>query len=116
LGFIAVHDDAIWATNVEGDPSLGERIRALAPGEMIDLEVDGIVGKWQRMRTGRDGRPAYGIRPIGDMQDVWARLRRQGKTTVAIREVAPADSYLAALAPTLSEWDSAEDEAAYGDL
>jgi hypothetical protein len=116
MAFITINDDAIWARNVDGDPALGDRIRSLAPGEVIDLEVAGIVGKWERMRTGRDGRPTYGVKPIGDMRAVWARLRREGKRTVPVREVVLADSYLAALSPVLSEWDSAEDEAAYGDL
>ncbi|HMN86556.1 MAG TPA: hypothetical protein PKA74_11275 [Bauldia sp.] len=116
MGLTTIHDDAIWARNVEGDPALSARIRALAPGEVIDLEVDGIVGRWERMRTGRDGRPTLGIKPIGEMRRVWARLRSEGRRIVPIREVLLADSYLAALAPALSEWDSPEDEAAYGDL
>jgi hypothetical protein len=35
---------------------------------------------------------------------------------VPVREVVAADSYLASLAPTLSEWDTAEDDEAYRDL
>ena len=50
------------------------------------------------------------------MRRVWARLRRQARKTVGIREVVAADTYLAALTPLLSEWDSREDEEAFRDL
>ncbi len=111
-----ITDDAIWLKHIEGDPRLQDRIRTLKSGDMLDLEVDGIVGKWQRMKDGRDGRPTYGIKPVSAMKDVWARLRRQSGRIVELREVVAADSYLAALAPTLNEWDSPEDELAYRDL
>jgi hypothetical protein len=111
-----INDDSIWAKNIEGDPKLRDRIKALGPGEMIDLEVDGVVGRWERMRTGSDGRPTYGIKPIAEMRRVWARLRQRGKRWVDVREVVSADSYLASLAPLLNEWDSPADEEAYGDL
>ena len=88
----------------------------MQPGEVLDLEVDGIVGRWERMRTGKDGRPTLGIKPIAEMREVWARLRLQGKKIVSLREVVMADSYLAALADTLDEWNSPEDEEAFRDL
>jgi hypothetical protein len=111
-----INDDSIWIRNIEGDPRLRERIAGLRPGEVIDLEVDGIVGKWEKMRKGRDGRPTLGIKPIAEMRSVWARLRREGKRTVGIREVVAADTYLASLTPLLSEWDTPEDEEAFRDL
>ena len=111
-----INDDAIWVKNIDGDSALKERIRTMRPGEVIDLEVDGIVGKLERMRDGRDGRPTFGIKPIAEMRQVWARLRARKEKIVAIRPVVLADSYLAALSPLLSEWDSAEDDEAYRDL
>jgi hypothetical protein len=109
-------DDAIWITHIEGDTRLQARLRDLNPGEIVDLEVDGIVGKWQRMRDGRDGRPTYGIRPVAEMREVWSRLRLKSGRMVKVREVVAADSYLAALPALLGEWDSPEDEQAYRDL
>ena len=111
-----INDDAIWAKNIDGNPGLRNQIRAMRPGEVIDLEVDGIVGKWERMRNGKDGRPTFGIKPIAEMRQVWARLRAQSGKVVAIRPVITADSYLAALTPVLSEWDSTQDDEAYRDL
>lgn len=111
-----INDDTIWVKNIEADQQLRERIMRLKPGETIDLEVDGIVGKWERMRDGRDGRPTYGLKPVAEMRAIWARMQARRGEYVRIRETAGADAYLAALPPTLSEWESAEDEEAYRDL
>ncbi len=113
---VKIRDDEIWAKHIEGDARLGDRILRLSAGQIIDLEVDGIVGRWQKMRDGRDGRPTSGIKPIEAMRDVWARFRREPGRVVDIREVRTADTYLALLEGTLSEWDTPEDEAAYRDL
>jgi hypothetical protein len=111
-----VVDDAIWVKRIDGAPELRERIVAMKPGEVIDLEIDGVVGPWERMRTGKDGRPTLGIKPIAEMREVWARLRHQGKKTVTLREVVMADNYLAAVADILDEWNSPEDDEAFRDL
>jgi hypothetical protein len=117
MGKVRIRDDAIWAKHIEGDPRLAERIKAMSEGQPIDLEVNGIVGRWQRMRDGKDGRPTLGIKPIAEMKDVWARFRREASGKVVdVREVRIADSYLASVEMTLSEWDSPEDETAYRDL
>lgn len=114
---VRIRDDAIWAKHIEGDRRLEERIRAMQAGDILDLEVAGIVGRWQRMRDGKDGRATYGIKPIAEMRDVWARFRKESTGLVIdVREIRLADSYLAALPPLMSEWDSPEDEAAYRDL
>lgn len=116
MGTVRANDDAIWLKSIEGDPRLQDRIRALRPGEVLDLEIDGVVGRWERMRDGRDGRPTLGVKPIAEMRQAWARLRRGARSSLPVREVITADSYLAALALTLNEWESPEDEAAYRDL
>lgn len=116
MATVAVRDDAIWIKHIEGDPVLRARIGEMAAGDTIDLEVDGVVGRWERMRDGKDGRPTFGIKPVEAMRLVWADFRRSDRHTVHVREVRNADSYLKAVAATLSEWNSAEDEIAYRDL
>lgn len=116
MGKVRISDDAIWVKHIEGDAGLESRLKALAANDIIDLEIDGIVGRWQRMKDGKDGRPTFGIKPIEAMRDVWARLRQQTGRVVDIREVLTADSYLASLTGLMSEWDSPQDEAAYRDL
>jgi hypothetical protein len=116
MAYVEICDDAMWATRIEGGKALKDRILSLAPGEVIELEVDGIVGRWERMRNGTDGRPTKGIKPIGPMKEVWTRLQSRRGEVVEIREVRTADAYLAALSNTLSEWNSPEDEEAFRDL
>lgn len=116
MATVTITDNSIWLKHIEGDPKLTKRLRELAEEEVIDLEVGGVVGRWQRMRTGKDGRPTPGIKPIEGMQQVWARMLADRGRVVKIREVKTADSYLAALTPLMSEWDTQEDEEAYRDL
>jgi hypothetical protein len=116
MAYVEIRDDAMWTTQIQGGKSLKDRILSLAPGEVIELEIDGIIGAWERMRNGRDGRPTMGIKPIGPMKDVWKRLQLRRGEVVEIREVRTADAYLASLSNTLSEWNSAEDEEAFRDL
>ncbi|MEO8686142.1 MAG: hypothetical protein ABI414_15040, partial [Devosia sp.] len=116
MATVKINDDAIWVKHIEGSETLRDRIRSLRAGDVVELEVDGIVGKWERMRDGRDGRPTLGIKPISHMKDVWAKLREHSGRIVELREVITADTYLRSLASTLSEWDSPEDAAAYADL
>lgn len=116
MGSVEICDDAVWVKHIEGDAALQDRIRSMQPSETIELEIDGIVGKWEKMKLGKDGRPTLGIRPVGDMKEVWKHLREKPATRVKVREVVSADTYLASLTATLSEWDSPEDDRAYSEL
>jgi hypothetical protein len=116
MGKVVIRDNSIWFKHVEGDERLRSRIASLPPGATIDLEVGGIVGRWERMQDGRDGRPTEGLKPIAEMREVWNRLQEERGRIVDIREVRTADAYLASLTPLLSEWDSPEDDLAYRDL
>lgn len=116
MAYAKINDDAMWAKRIEGGKALKQRILSLTPGEVIELEVDGIVGRWEKMRTGSDGRATPGIKPIGPMKEVWKRLQARRGEVVEVREVRTADAYLEALSNTLSEWNSPADEEAFRDL
>ena len=116
MAHVDIRDDTIWAKHIEGGKVLKDRILALAPGEVIELELDGIVGSWEKTRVGKDGRPQQSIKPIGNMETVWKRFQSRRGEVVEVREVRTADAYLAALNDTLSEWNSPEDEEAFRDL
>jgi hypothetical protein len=89
----------------------------LKEDEIITLKVDGIVGKWARMRTGSDGRPTMGIKPLGAMAAVWARLQKRRGDKIEVGLPEKGDDPLMRLADlTFEEWYSAEDEEAYGEL
>ena len=116
MGYVKISDDVLWAKQIEGDNALRARIVELPAGETIDLEVDGIVGPWEKAKTGKDGRPTPAIKPVGPMREIWKRFQARRGEFIAIRETRTADSYLKALSGTLSEWNSPEDEEAFRDL
>jgi len=116
MAYVKIRDDTLWANHIEGGKVLKDRILSLASGEVIELEVDGVVGSWEKTRVGKDGRPQQSIKPIGNMKTVWKRFQARRGEVVEVREVRTAEAYLTALSNTLSEWNSPEDEEAFRDL
>ena len=117
MGYVRTTGDAIWTRGIEGDPALVDQILSMAPGETIDLEIEGVVGTWEKMKNGRDGRETRGIRPIGPMREVWRSVLQRRGSLVKIRRVARSDPYLAYVQSLLAEeWDSPEDDEAFRDL
>ena len=116
MAYFKVRDDVIWASHIEGDSDLRERVLQLRERAVIELEVDGIVGQWEKMKVGRDGRPTNAIKPVGPMREVWKQFQQRRGEILPIRETQSADRYLASLQSTLTEWNSPEDEEAFRGL
>ncbi|MGE0844672.1 MAG: hypothetical protein AB7L41_00280 [Flavobacteriaceae bacterium] len=116
MGEIEIRDNSIWAKHLPSE--LRSRIIGLDAGQSIELEIDGIVGRWEKMQVGKDGRPVQGIKPVGAMGKIWKErfFPRRQHEIVPVREVMTADRYLASVAAILSEWESSADEEAYRDL
>jgi hypothetical protein len=113
---IRIEDHTIWFKHID-EPKMRERLAKLKDDEEINLDVDGVVGRWKRMRTGRDGRPTNAIRPEGAMKAVWNEWFKTRKgEIIELREARLADDYLAANSALFSEWSSPEDEEAFRDL
>ena len=113
---IEISDHTIWFKHVH-DERLRARLSAMRDGEFINLEADGVIGRWARMRTGKDGRPTEAIKPEGAMKSVWNKWFKTRKgEMIELREAVLADDYLAAGSALFSEWNSPEDEAAFRDL
>jgi len=112
-----IRDNVIWAKHLRPDTKLQTAVLDLKDDETIKLSVDGIVGDWIKMRTGKDGRPVQGIKPSGAMIAVWDRMqkRRGEKVPVDWPESAP-DPALQLADLTFQEWYTAEDEEAFGEL
>src|ERR1700693_1857219 len=100
MAFLEIRDDTVWAQHIEGGRALKDRILSLVPGEVIKLEVDGIIGSWEKTRIGKDGRQKSAIKPIGKMKTIWKRFQSRRGDVVEVREVKTADAYLAALSDT----------------
>jgi hypothetical protein len=113
---VEVSDVAIWFKHVHAKALLA-RLDAMSPEDEIILAVDSVVGRWRRMKTGKNGQPTPAIRPVGAMKDVWMGWYRSRKgERVDIQAVELADDFLAATASLMSEWSSEEDESAFHDL
>jgi len=112
-----IRDNVIWAKHLKNDARLQEAVLNLQANESIKLKVDGILGEWVKMRTGKDGRPVQGIKPAGAMTTVWDRLqkRRGEKVQVERPEIEP-DPLLSLADILFQEWYTAEDEEAFGEL
>lgn len=116
-GNALISDFALWFKHIE-DNTLRGRLAALADDEEITLVADSVVGRWQRMRQGKNPQPTEGLRPVGAMKDIWKQWfeTRKGEW-IWIREAEEhGDDYLAAGSALFSEWLSAEDEEAFRDL
>ena len=117
MAFVKIRDNNLWPSHIEGGGALQQRIISLEPGQVIELEVDGVIGAWEKTRVGKDGRAQQAIKPIGQMKKVWERFQARRDQVVEIREVRTADAYLAAVSGLLAtEWNSPEDEEAFRDL
>jgi hypothetical protein len=113
---IEISDVAIWFKHVHAR-SLLTRLQALEPEGEITLSVNNIIGRWKRMKTGKDGRFVHAIRPIGPMKQVWQDWYKTRKgERVDVQEVQLADEFLTATVNLMAEWSSAEDESAFCDL
>jgi hypothetical protein len=114
---IEIKDDVIWAKHLRASPTLYKAVLDLAEDEKIRLSVDGVIGNWAKMRTGSDGRPTQGIKPVGAMATVWKRLQaRRGDKIVVRWPDDEDDAWLRLADATFEEWYSAEDEEAFGEL
>ena len=112
-----IKDNVIWAKHLETDSRLHQSIMSLGEAEKIRLSVDGIEGDWQKMKTGVDGRPVQGIKPLGKMAAIWKRWQARRGDKVAVSFPREEGDPLLRLADlTFEEWYSAEDEEAYGEL
>jgi hypothetical protein len=110
------NDDAIWLKNVNADPLTTAQLNQLAAGTRLKLEIEGVRGDWERMADGRDGRPTYGLKPVGETIRYWKSMKSRRGEFLSFRIVDPRDGYLESVQRTLSEWESPEDEAAFHDL
>lgn len=113
---LEITDVAIWFKHVHATDLLA-RLEKLAPDDEIVLSVDRVVGRWRRMKTGKDGRQVHAIRPVGPMKEVWNAWYKSRKgERVDVEPVQLADDLLASTSGLMSEWSSEEDESAFRDL
>lgn len=110
------NDDAIWLKNVNADANALALLRQIPAGTSLKLEIEGVVGNWERMANGKDGRPTLGLKPVGETLKFWKSMKSRRGEYLELKVIDPRDSYLQDVQKTLSEWESEEDEIAFNDL
>jgi hypothetical protein len=116
MGTLLNNDDAIWLKTVTADQATVSYLRELPPGGRIRLAIEGTPGDWEKMADGRDGRPTFGLKPIGRTREYWKTLRGRRGKLLDFKVLDPRDALISDIETALAEWDSKEDEVAFRDL
>src|ERR1700742_2790637 len=101
MGYLKIGDDLLRAKHITGDWELRDRIVNLPAGGSVDLEIDGMVGHWEKAKLGKNGRATDALNPVGPMREIWKRFQARRGEIVKIRETRTADSYLKAISETM---------------
>ena len=65
MAYVEVRDYVLWPKHIHGDDELKTYLLRLREGQLIELEIDGFCGVWERMNGAKS--KAYG-RFEGDRQ------------------------------------------------
>jgi hypothetical protein len=75
MSFVQVRDYALWVGDIYGNAALQDRIRALDPGDTIELEVEGFRSQWEKLPTRGPHRDQHGVKASGEARRLWHALR-----------------------------------------
>ena len=109
MATMIIREAVLRPQHIEGDPSLSDAIRGLAPDAAMVLRLEG--------RPVRFRRAANGLEPEPMDAAFWRSLQMRRGTMITVERDAPApDPYLLSLTASLTEWNSPEDAEAYDGL
>ncbi len=88
MSLVEIRDFQVWAKHIHGNESLKDKIIGMKAGDLIELEVGGFRGIWEKMQDNSDTRgPTEGIKPIGKARGRWhEHFRERREELVAIAE------------------------------
>lgn len=90
---VQVSDWSLWIKHVAGNPDLARWLDALPAGEVVTLRIGGHEGVWEKKADGKDGRPTPGLKPLGEMKDVWFEWFKSDRGS--LREIEAVDATMA---------------------
>jgi hypothetical protein len=90
MGTVRITDVMIWAKQIEGDDELVALINCMEPHLLIELEINGFKGFWQKTNQNPEHQTGHALKPRDCVKQYWKILRSQGQKTAEIRQVKPA--------------------------
>lgn len=94
-GRVEIRDWSLWTKHVRGAPALVALLDGLAEDDVVELVVDGRRGEWVKKKSGANGAPTPGLKPVGRMRDTWFewfKTRRGDLVSITLAGDAPARS------------------------
>jgi hypothetical protein len=58
------NDNLIWLKHIKADANVLALLNQVPAGTKLKFEVAGVVGDWERMKDGKDGRRTPGSSPL----------------------------------------------------
>ena len=78
MSLVEVRALQIWGNHIHGNIPLRYRIFRMQPGELIELEVEGHSGHWEKMEANQTtGELTQGLKPLGKARRHWHNLCRE---------------------------------------
>jgi hypothetical protein len=74
---VEIRDYSLWIKHVRGSKELAKALEGLRAGDTVRLSVDGHRGVWQKKEDGTNGVSTQGLKPLGEMRDLWFRWFRE---------------------------------------
>jgi hypothetical protein len=65
-----ITDQCLWLAHIE-EGDVKRALQSVHAGSLISMLVDGEPIDFQRMATGKDGRPTNGFNPVGENLSMW---------------------------------------------
>ncbi len=82
MGVVEARDYVLWPKHIHGDPALRDELLGLTAGEVVRLDVDGIIGTWVKMEDGTKGQPTPGLKALGTAREHWHGLFKENPGAV----------------------------------
>jgi hypothetical protein len=91
---VEIRDYSLWVKHIRGNRELVRQLESVRAGGLVYLSIDGHRGVWQKKEDGSNGLPTQGLKPLGEMRELWFRWfrERRGEMVKIVLEQALAGS------------------------
>lgn len=75
MSFVEARNYALWVEHIHGNADLQKKIESMDPGELIEIEVEGVRSQWEKIVVPAVEGQRHGLRAAGEAQQHWHSLR-----------------------------------------